>query len=138
MTDRLFIDTNILVYAHDRTAGKKHEDAAEAVARAWHLPDLPAISVQVLQEFFVNLYRLGVDPDQAWETVSEYSCWRVIDNTPALVGRGVDEMRRWKMSFWDGLILGAARTAGVRVLWSEDLSDGQDYDGIKVVNPLSL
>ena len=136
MTDSVFVDTNILVYAHDRTGGERHKKASELVARAWESPELPYISVQVLQEFFVNLFRLGVDLDHAWETASEYAHWQLIDNTASLVGYGVDEMRRWNITFWDGLILAAARLARATVVWSEDFSHGQEYDGISVVDPL--
>jgi predicted nucleic acid-binding protein len=92
--------------------------------------------VQVLQELFVNLQKRGVPCDEAEAAVEDYSCWRVVENTLPLLQDGIGEMRRWQLSFWDGLILAAARQAGATVLWTEDLNDGQDYGGIRAVNPL--
>jgi len=106
----IFVDTNILVYAHDRDAGAKHEQACARLKELWRADEAPWLSVQVLQEFFVNLCRLGVPLAEARE--------------------------RWRVSFWDALILAAAREAGAKTLWSEDINPGQDYGGSRVVNPL--
>ncbi len=132
----IFVDTNILVYAHDRDAGAKHEQACARLRELWRADEAPWLSVQVLQEFFVNLCRLGVPLAEAREAMTDYAQWRVIENTVALCERGIAEMDRWRVSFWDGLILAAAREAGATTLWSEDLNPGQDYGGIRVVNPL--
>ena len=61
-SSQIFVDTNILVYAHDRDAAGKHQAAKDRVASLWRLPVAPAISVQVLQELYVNLFRKGGDP----------------------------------------------------------------------------
>lgn len=132
----VFIDTNILVYAHDRDAGKRHEQARMRVAELWQRQSLPWVSVQVLQEFFVNLHRKGVPLSEARSAIQDYSTWRVVENTVSLLERGLLEMERWQLSFWDGLILAAARQAGATTLWSEDFNEGQDYGGVAVVNPL--
>ena len=136
MSAEVFVDTNILVYAHDRDAGAKHEQARTKLKELWGSDDAPWISVQVLQEFFVNLRRLGVPHTAAREALADYTQWRVIENTVALCQRAVAEMERWRLSFWDALILAAAREAGATTIWSEDLSAEQDYGGIRVVNPL--
>jgi len=136
MTDDVFVDANILVYAHDRDAGTKHTQARQRVTELWQAETMPWVSVQVLQEFFVNLHRRGVPLAEAREAVRDYSRWRVVENTVALLDRGVSEMERWRLSFWDGLILAAVRQAGAPTLWTEDLSEGQDYGGIRVINPL--
>ncbi len=137
MPDDVFVDTNILVYAHDRDAGAKHICARELVKQAWMSEKFPALSVQVLQELFVTLCRRGVDVAEAREIARDYSSWRVVDNTVPLCLQAMGEMERWQLSFWDGLILAAARSMQAKILWSEDLNTGQDFDGIRVVNPLA-
>ena len=136
MHDEVFVDANILVYAHDRDAGRKHSQARDRVKALWQTETMPWVSVQVLQEFFVNLHRKGVPFAEARAAVQDYSKWRVVENSAALLDRGLAEMERWQLSFWDGLILAAARQAGVSTLWTEDFNDGQSYGGIRAVNPL--
>jgi len=136
MPDEVFVDTNILVYAHDREADQKHEKAKSLVVDAWSRVPPPWVSVQVLQELLVNLRRKGIGSRDARQTVEDYMRWRVVDNTASLLAGGLNEMDRWQISLWDAMILAAARRAGATILWSEDLGTGQDYDGIEVVNPL--
>ena len=136
MPDELFIDTNILVYAHDLDAGEKHDKARRFVAELWRAEPLPWLSVQVLQEFLVSLRRRNVPLTEIRETLADYGRWRIVENTVGTLRAGLAEMERWQLSFWDALILAAARQAGASRIWSEDLGDGQDYDGIRVVNPL--
>lgn len=133
----VFVDTNILVYAHDRDAGRKHARARDLVKEAWLSDTFPAISVQVLQELFVNLRNHGVSLADAREIVSDYSSWRVAGNTVDLCLQAIEESERWHVSFRDGLILAAARSMRATILWSEDLNAGQDFGGIRVVNPLT-
>lgn len=135
MPGKCFVDTNILVYAHDSDAGDKHRTAKDLVTSLWKADRWPSISVQVLQEFYVNLQRKGVQAAEARAAAKDYAAWRVVENTVILLESGIDEMERWQLSFWDGLILAAARHAGARVIYSEDLSDTQDYGGLRVKNP---
>ena len=134
--EQIFVDTNILVYAHDRDAADKHRVAREKVGYLWYLPLAPAISVQVLQELYVNLVRKGVAANEARQTIADYGAWQVVNNDRALLMEGIDSRERWQSSFWDALILAAARRAQAGVIWSEDFNTGQNYDGISVVNPL--
>ena len=136
MPGEVFVDTNILVYAHDLEAGSKHQKAKDLVAEAWHHCPPPRVSIQVLQELLVNLRRQGVGPKDARHTVEDYMQWQVVENTRALLAEGLNEMDHWQLSLWDGMILAAARYAGATIVWSEDLSEDQDYHGIRVVNPL--
>ena len=133
---QIFVDTNILVYAHDRDAGDKHQAAKSKVADLWNHPMTPAISVQVLQELYVNLIRKDVSADEARETITDYCAWYVVDNDAALLMEGIRLREKWHSSFWDALILAAAERAQAGVIWSEDFNTGQTYDGIKMVNPL--
>jgi predicted nucleic acid-binding protein len=134
---QVFVDTNILVYAHDRDAADKHLRAKEKVAYLWRLPVSPAISVQVLQELYVNLVRKDVSSEEARQTVIDYGAWHVVDNDRDLLVEGIDLRDRWQCSFWDALILAAAKRAQAGVIWSEDFSTAQNYDGIVAVNPLA-
>jgi predicted nucleic acid-binding protein len=132
----LFLDTNILVYAYDRRAGQRHHAAQKLIGELWLQEVFPAISVQVLQEFHVTLVRKGVSPGVAQKTVADYLKWDVVDNDRSLFVESLAAKRRWKLSFWDASIVAAARRAKAKILWSEDLSDAQDYGGVMVVNPL--
>lgn len=132
----VFVDTNILVYAHDKSDPKKYELAKELIASFWNADVFPFLSVQVLQEFYVTLVRKGVSQEDAAQTVDSYLEWRVVENTAILFRDSLKEQQRWKTSYWGALVLAAARYAGVSEILSEDFSAGQDYDGIVVVNPL--
>ncbi len=83
----------------------------------------------------VNLGKRGVSQPDSAQIVRDYSAWPVVDNTFDLLRTGLDEQIRWKIAFWDALILAAARASGASELITEDLSPGQDYDGVRVVNP---
>ncbi len=138
MTDRLFVDTNILMYAHDSTAGAKHQRAKALLAQLWQ-ERTGAISTQVLQELAVNLRRKVATPLPAktiQEMVADYLSWHVVVNDGAAVLEALDFMERYGISFWDALIVQAAHTAGASVLYSEDLSHGQRYGSVVVENPL--
>jgi predicted nucleic acid-binding protein len=132
----LFIDTNILVYSHDADAGAKHAKARELIEGIWLRREIPFLSVQVLQELHVNMCRKGVNVDRSSQIVGRYMSWRVVDNSRQLLQQGFAEQKRWGISFWDALIVAAARRAGATTLWSEDMSEGQDYGGVQVANPL--
>jgi len=132
----IFVDTNILVYAHDRDAKEKHAKAKGLVELLWESRQMPSLSVQVLQELHVNLLRKGIEIEHSGRICSRYLSWRVVDNTRHLFQRGLADQRRWQLSYWDALIVAAARQAGASTLWSEDLNEGQNYDGVVVVNPL--
>ena len=138
MTDRLFVDTNILMYAHDSTAGAKHQRAKALLAQLWQ-ERTGAISTQVLQELAVNLRRKVATPLPAktiQEMVADYLSWHVVVTDGAAVLEALDFMERYGISFWDALIVQAAHTAGASVLYSEDLSHGQRYGSVVVENPL--
>lgn len=138
MSDRVFIDTNILVYAHDATAGNKHDLAAELVSNLWDSQD-GVISVQVIQEFYVTVTKKVSNPVEskvAKRWVVNYLNWSVIENDGGSVLRAIDIENRFQVSFWDALIIQSAETAGVKRLLSEDLNSGQRYGNVIVENPL--
>jgi predicted nucleic acid-binding protein len=138
MSDKCFVDTNILIYAHDRTAGIKHQRARALLEELWE-SGRGVISTQVLQELCINLRRRSNHPlplEELRRIVREYSTWETIVNTPEAVLKTLEIEARYKISFWDALIVQAAEEGGVATLYSEDLSHGQRYFGIQVVNPL--
>lgn len=131
-----FIDTSILIYAHDLDAGEKHKDAANLLFRAWNEEVRPVISVQVLQELVANLLRRLEESGEAIRQLLDHTIWRVIDSDTALVVRATEVMKRYKLSWWDSMIVAAAEKANAAILWTEDLNDGQQFGKLKVVNPL--
>lgn len=138
MSAKAFIDTNILIYAHDSAAGQKHERARTLVEELWRARS-GVVSTQVLQELAVNLRRKAkrpVDAKTAREIIADYLAWEVITNDGPAILEALDIERRHSLSFWDALIVRAAEAAGAAILYSEDLSDGQRYGEVRVVNPL--
>jgi predicted nucleic acid-binding protein len=137
MSDRYFVDTNILMYAHDTAAGDKHARAKALVEDLWQNRS-GVVSTQVLQELAVNLRRKARKPLDAKATrdvVSDYLAWQVVVNGGGSILEALEMEARYGISFWDALIIQAAQTAGADVLYSEDLSDGQRYGSVKVENP---
>ena len=138
MSDKYFVDTNILMYAHDAAAGTKHERAKALVEKLWRERS-GVVSTQVLQELCVNLRRKAakpVDVKTAREIIADYLVWDVVTNTGPSILEALDLQERYRISFWDALVIQAAEGSGATVLYSEDLSDGQSYGGVQVVNPL--
>jgi predicted nucleic acid-binding protein len=140
MSDRYFVDTNILMYAHDAAAGDKHHRAKALVENLWQTRS-GVVSTQVLQELAVNLRRKAKKPLDARATreiVSDYLTWRVVVNGGDSILEALDIEGRHKVSFWDALVIQAAQAAGAEVLYSEDLSDGQQYGTVRVRNPFRI
>jgi predicted nucleic acid-binding protein len=138
MSDKYFVDTNILIYAHDRSAGVKHQRAQMLLEHLWDSGQ-GVLSTQVLQELCINLRRKVSDPlpmDEVRLLIRDYATWEVVTNTPESVLQALDIEMRYMTSFWDALILQAAGSAGASILYSEDLATGQHYGSIQVVNPL--
>ena len=139
MSDRYFVDTNVLMYAHDSAAGEKHERAKALVEELWETRS-GVVSTQVLQELAVNLRRKArkpLDAKTTREIVSDYLSWQVVVNGGNSILEALDLEARYQVSFWDALVLQAAHTAGAETLYSEDLSDGQRYGGVNVMNPFT-
>jgi predicted nucleic acid-binding protein len=135
--DKSFVDTNVLVYAHDRGAGRKHEIAKALVENLWRQRK-GVISIQVLQEFYVNVRRKALNPvrpKEAKQLLADYMSWEVVINDGESLLQAVETETRYKISFWDALIVQAANAAGATVLYSEDLSHDQRYGATRVNNP---
>jgi predicted nucleic acid-binding protein len=139
MSDKCFVDTNILVYAHDRSAGVKHQRAQMLLEQLWDSGQ-GVLSTQVLQELCVNLRRKASQPlpvEEVRQLIRDYSTWEIVTNTAESVLQALDIEVRYKTSFWDALIFQAAESSGASILYSEDLATGQRYGTIQVVNPLT-
>jgi predicted nucleic acid-binding protein len=132
-----FCDSNVIVYAHDRSAGTKHP--AQLLIARLLATDLGSLSVQVLQEVYVTLTRKlhpAFSAADARLVVDDLSKWpSVVEPTRRDVLDAINGSMRWGVSFWDALILVAANRAGASIVWTEDLNDGQRYDDVTVRNP---
>ncbi|HWR67012.1 MAG TPA: PIN domain-containing protein [Bellilinea sp.] len=132
-----FIDTNILVYAFDETAGKKHSIAVKIIENGWNNKN-GNISLQVIQEFYVTLTRKipnPVDIRTVRKIVSDLSTWRIHSPTVEDVLQAIDIQFENKLSFWDSLLIQSAIRLGCQTLISEDLSHGQVIAGVRIFNP---
>jgi predicted nucleic acid-binding protein len=139
MSVRAFVDTNILVYAHDVSAGPKHVRARTLVEELW-TSGRGVLSTQVLQELCINVRRKAKHPLSLKETrrlLDDYLTWEIVVNDTSSVVQALGFEERYRVSFWDALILQAAEAAGVDVLFSEDLSAGQKYGSFRVENPFA-
>ncbi|MHB8691962.1 MAG: PIN domain-containing protein [Solirubrobacteraceae bacterium] len=131
-----FLDTNVLLYVISRDASEEPKAlrARELVAEG----DV-ALSVQVLQEFYVQATRASradaLRPDLAAQLVESFTRFPVAPTTTTTVLAATSTSRRFVISYWDAAIIEAARSLGCEVVLSEDLSDGQDYGGVCVENP---
>jgi len=126
------------MYAHDASAGPKHERAKALVEELWRDRN-GVVSTQVLQELVVNLRRKAARPIDAKATrdiVADYLTWQVVVNSGESILDALDLEARYRISFWDALVLHSANASGAEVLYSEDLSDGQTYGSVRVVNPV--
>jgi predicted nucleic acid-binding protein len=139
MAEKYFVDTNILIYAHDRSTGNKHERARHLIESLW-TSGQGVLSTQVLQELCVNLRCKVAHPlavDEIRLLIHDYMSWEIVVNSAEAVVRALEIEVRYKTSFWDALILQAAEQSGAAILYSEDLAAKQSYGTVRVVNPLA-
>lgn len=135
MTERFFIDTNILYYAHDLSAGSKHSIAQRLLKEAIET-DRGVLSTQVLQEFFViSTSKLKLEAAIARRHIELLLSLDVVDIRSEMILRAIDLHRLHDFSFWDALVIEAALAAGCRKLYSEDLQHGRTIEGIRIENP---
>lgn len=139
MSDNIFVDTNILLYARDASEPEKQAVAAQRLDQLWDGQN-GKLSVQVLNEYFVNVTRKldpGLSPDEAWDDIEALSVWEPLQMDMPLLQRGYAVHRRYGLSWWDSLIVAAAEVASCATILSEDLANGAQYFGITVENPFS-
>jgi predicted nucleic acid-binding protein len=138
MSDKTFVDSNVLIYAHDVDAKAKHETAKSVLRELWSRRT-GVLSMQVLQEFYVNVTRKIASPlprDAARLVVNSYTVW-CIETTPTEIAAAFRIEDESRIGFWDALIVAAAVKSGsVRIL-SEELNAQQVIGGIRVENPFA-
>ena len=137
MTVKTFVDSNVLIYAHDADCGPKQQLAADQLTELWQ-SGTGLLSTQVLQEFYVNVTRkigLPLLAATAREVVRDYASWVESPITAATVARASEIAEIWQISFWDAMILAAAEQSGANRVLTEDLNAGQKIAGIEIVNP---
>ena len=140
MTAAVFVDTNVFVYARDVREARKQSRAISWLEHLWRR-QLGRTSVQVLAEYYSAVTRKldpGLPPAVAWDDVSHLMAWRPQPIDETLLKRGRDIELRYRLSWWDSLIVAAAQLQGCALLLSEDLQDGADYGGVTVRNPFTL
>jgi predicted nucleic acid-binding protein len=134
---RQFVDTNILMYAHDATAGRKHEVAKAMLLELWETHG-GCLSIQVLQEFYVNVTQkipVPLNRSKARQILTKLSQWIVHSPGVNDVLSAIDLQSEYAISFWDAMIVQSALRTGCTQIWSEDLSHGGVYGTVRVVNP---
>lgn len=135
MTVRCFVDSNVFVYADDRSAGAKRDRARELIREVMGART-GVLSLQVLQEYFaVTTKKLGISAAAARRRIEVLSRLDVVILGVEDVLAAVDLHRLHGFAIWDALVIRAALNAGCRILYSEDLQEGRRIDGLEVVNP---
>ena len=138
MHGKVFVDTNVLIYAHDVDAHAKHEIAKRVLRELWSRR-AGVLSAQVLEEFYVKVTRKIATPlskSSARAVVEDYAVW-CAETTPADISAAFRIEDEAGIGFWDALIVAAARKAGAERILSEDLNAGQTISGVRIENPFS-
>jgi predicted nucleic acid-binding protein len=139
VAERIFVDTNVLVYAHDRDAGEKHAIAEHVLRQLWQ-DKAGVLSTQVLQEFYVHFTKTIASPASrrsARELIEAYSVWPVTVLDAADVVTAFDHADRYQVGVWDAMILIAAKKSRADVLLSENPYHGWRISGLEVRNPFA-
>ena len=130
-----FVDTNVLVYAHDSMAGRKQATAARLLARLAE-EQTGALSIQVLTEFYSAATRkLQIKPGTAEEAIADFETWSIHSLSLGDLINASQLHRRHQIAWWDALLITSATQLGCTILWTEDLSDGRRFGGLTIRNP---
>ena len=135
--DKVFLDTNILVYAYDVSSGSKHDVARNIVADLWNFRK-GVLSIQVLQELFVTVTKKipkPLDVKTTRDIIRDFLLWEVVDNDGDLMLVAMDVQMKYSYAYWDSLIIAAAIKSRASTLMTEDLSNGQIIEGVMLKNP---
>jgi len=135
MNDKIFLDTNILVYALDNKNPRKR-DIAREVLRKLSKSKSATLSTQILQEYFVvATKKLGIEPLVAKKLINLFQNFEIIVPDLTLINTAIDTLILNKLSFWDSMVIVAAAQANCSAILTEDLNNGQIINGVKIVNP---
>lgn len=136
----VFVDTNVLLYARDVTEPAKRPRAQAWLEHLWR-ERLGRTSMQVLSEYYFNLKRVGgprITAEEAWERVTRYFAWKPLPADEALLRRARDIEQRYRLGWWDSMVVGAAQMQDCALLLTEDLQDGAVLGGVRVRSPFTL
>jgi len=139
-TSYQFVDSNILVYAHDLSAGSKFVKAQDLIRSLWETKT-GCLSIQVMQEFYITVTQKvphPLDYSDAARIIHDLSYWRIHEPAPKDILDAIIIQQQSSISFWDAMIVQSAVRLGCQVIWSEDLNPGQAYQGIKLIDPFQL
>jgi predicted nucleic acid-binding protein len=138
--ERVFLDTNLLVYAYDRSEPEKQRRARAVLARL-AAAQAGVVSAQVLAEFFVTVTRKLAAPLPVASALEQLAChlqlWKVVDINGILVAEAAAAAHRCRLNYWDAQVWAAARLNQVPIVLSEDFSHGVEIDGVRFVNPFA-
>jgi predicted nucleic acid-binding protein len=140
MKERVFLDTNVLVYLFDADDPAKQRRAQELLSDQ-ELQAQIILSTQVLQEFYVSVTKklaIPLDPDTAFKAVQDLAAFPVVQVDTPLILLAIRRSDKAKISFWDALIVEAALVAGATVLYSEDFQNGVVFGKVRVRNPFQV
>lgn len=140
MTATVFVDTNVFVYARDGSEPVKRPRAVAWLEHLWR-GRAGRTGMQVITEYYVNVTRKlkpALSPDNAWDDVRSLLLWRPQAVNEAVVTRAHEIERRFRLNWWNALIVAAAQLQGCVLLLTEDLQDGATLDGVTVRNPFKL
>jgi predicted nucleic acid-binding protein len=139
MTGAVFVDANVLVYERDVDQPEKRERAVRWMEHLW-LRRNGRLSIQILNEFYVTAtqrLKPGLAREAARLVVRNLLAWRPLVLDRVVIEGAFSLQDRFPLSFWDSLVVASAREAACRYLLTEDLGDGEEYDGVEVVNPFT-
>jgi len=139
MSDKIFVDTNILIYAHDIDSGLKHDTAVKVITDLWERAN-GILSNQVLQEFYIVVTKKMPKPTSLPEArviIKNYLKWQIEENNSNSILRASEIQEKHNISFWDALIVTAAEQAGAAKILTEDMNSGQTIEGVLIENPFS-
>jgi predicted nucleic acid-binding protein len=140
MTEKIFVDSNVLVYCRDSAVARKQVAALNWMRHLWQT-QRGRISVQVLNEFYLTVtakLRPGMTKKEAREEVRDLLSWQPLPVHPAVLVRSWDAQNKYELSFWDSMIVASAELQECKYILSEDFNEGQEFFGAKVVNPFVL
>jgi predicted nucleic acid-binding protein len=130
-----FVDTNVLIYAHEHGSGRKYDRSLELLARLFERGE-GALSIQVLAEFYaVATKKLRMENEEAEAVIINLRSWSIHRPSHEDLLRASNLHRRYKIAWWDAMIVNSAIELGCSILWTEDLSPNQRYETVMVRNP---
>ena len=142
ITNNFLIDTNLLVYAYDTTDEQKHKAARSLIEKCWKKRTKYVISSQNLAEFFMIATKKIPNPikieeaEQIVNDICSFSCWKIINYTESTLKKAIELYKKDKKSFWDSLIISTMLENGITNIYTENIKDFRDFEGITTINPL--